>query len=56
MKVSDDESEYSEQSFDVGDFEELHSNEVHWSNIEEANTKGQSRHLFALAPAIDTEN
>ena len=56
IKVSDDDSDYSEQSFDADDFEEFHSNKVHWSNIEEANTKGQSRHLFNQALTVDPEN
>ena len=37
---------YSEQSFDAADFEENTVNEVHWSNIEEANDKGCSRKFF----------
>ena len=39
-------SEFSEDSFDVADFEELSPNDVNWSKIVEANDRGQTRKLF----------
>ena len=39
-------SEFSEDSFDEADFDELPTNKVNWSEIEEANYAGQNRKLF----------
>ena len=39
------ELEFSEQSFDAKDLEELQANQVHWSDIEAINRYGQTRDL-----------